>query len=56
MADRAKRFFPKANALTFDTPSARFLAVKGGRANALQIDTPSAELGRVRARPSDIRT
>src|SRR2546427_6270767 len=43
MADRAKRFFPRAKVLTFDTPSAQFLAVKSGRANALQIDTPSAE-------------
>jgi polar amino acid transport system substrate-binding protein len=43
MADRAKRFFPKAKSLTFDTPAAQFLAVKSGRANALQIDTPSAE-------------
>lgn len=43
MADRAKRFFPKTKVLTFDTPSAQFLAVKSGRANALQIDTPSAE-------------
>jgi polar amino acid transport system substrate-binding protein len=43
MGDRAKRFFPKAKVLTFDTPSAQFLAVKSGRANALQIDTPSAE-------------
>jgi polar amino acid transport system substrate-binding protein len=43
MADRAKRFFPKTKVLTFDTPSAQFLAVKSGRATALQIDTPSAE-------------
>ena len=43
MADRAKRFFPKAKTLTFDTPAAQFLAVRSGRANALQIDTPSAE-------------
>ena len=43
MADRAKRFFPKAKALTFDTPAAQFLAVRSGRANALQIDTPAAE-------------
>jgi polar amino acid transport system substrate-binding protein len=43
MADRAKRFFPKAKGLTFDTPAAQFLAVRSGRANALQIDTPSAE-------------
>ncbi len=43
MADRAKRFFPKTKVLTFDTPSAQFLAVRSGRANALQIDTPSAD-------------
>ena len=43
MGDRAKRFFPKTKVLTFDTPSAQFLAVRSGRANALQIDTPSAE-------------
>jgi polar amino acid transport system substrate-binding protein len=43
MADRAKRFFPKAKVLTFDTPSAQFLAVKSGRANALQIDTAAAD-------------
>jgi polar amino acid transport system substrate-binding protein len=43
MADRAKRYFPKTKVLTFDTPSAQFLAVKSGRATALQIDTPSAE-------------
>lgn len=43
MADRAKKFFPKAKTLTFDTPSAEFLAVQSGRANALQIDTAVAE-------------
>jgi polar amino acid transport system substrate-binding protein len=43
MADRAKRFFPKTKVLTFDTPSAQFLAVRSGRAHALQIDTPTAE-------------
>src|SRR5437867_5804248 len=43
MADRAKRFFPKTKVLTFDTPSAQFLAVRSGRAHALQIDTPAAE-------------
>src|SRR5574341_1581349 len=37
MADRAKRFFPKTKVLTFDTPSAQFLAVRSGRAHALQI-------------------
>jgi polar amino acid transport system substrate-binding protein len=43
MADRAKRYFPKTKVLTFDTPSAQFLAVKSGRAQAMQIDTPTAE-------------
>jgi polar amino acid transport system substrate-binding protein len=43
MADRAKKFFPKARTLTFDTPSAEFLAVQSGRAHALQIDTAVAE-------------
>src|SRR5262249_8717600 len=43
MAERAKKFFPKAKTLTFDTPSAEFLAVQSGRANALQIDTAVAE-------------
>jgi len=43
MAERAKKFFPKAKVLTFDTPSAEFLAVQSGRANALQIDTAVAE-------------
>jgi polar amino acid transport system substrate-binding protein len=43
MADRAKIYFPKANILTFDTPSGQFLAVKSGRAHALQIDTPTAD-------------
>jgi polar amino acid transport system substrate-binding protein len=40
MADRAKRFFPKANLLTFDTASAMMLAVKTGQAQAMQMDTP----------------
>ncbi len=43
MADRAKKYFPKTKILTFDTPSAQFLAVKSGRAQALQIDTPTAD-------------
>jgi polar amino acid transport system substrate-binding protein len=43
MAERAKKFFPKAQILTFDTPSAEFLAVQSGRAHALQIDTAVAE-------------
>ncbi|MEP9347725.1 transporter substrate-binding domain-containing protein [Xanthobacter sp. KR7-225] len=40
MADRAKRFLPKMKVLTFDTPSAMFLAVKSGQAQAMQMDTP----------------
>lgn len=40
MADRAKRFVPNMKVLTFDTPSAMFLAVKSGQAQALQMDTP----------------
>ncbi len=43
MAERARRFFPKTKVLTFDTPSAQFLAVRSGRAHALQIDTPTAD-------------
>lgn len=43
MADRAKAFFPNAKILTFDTPSAQFLAVKSGRAHGLQIDKPTAD-------------
>jgi polar amino acid transport system substrate-binding protein len=43
MAERAKKFFPRTKVLTFDTPSAEFLAVQSGRAQALQIDTPVAE-------------
>lgn len=43
MADRAKIYFPKAQILTFDTPSAQFLAVRSGRADALQIDKPTAD-------------
>lgn len=40
MADRAKRFVPNMKVLTFDTPSAMFLAVKSGQAQAMQMDTP----------------
>jgi len=40
MADRAKRFVPNMKVLTFDTPSAMFLAVKSGQAHAMQMDTP----------------
>ena len=40
MADRAKRFFPKAKLVTFDTASAMMLAVRTGQAQAMQMDTP----------------
>jgi polar amino acid transport system substrate-binding protein len=40
MADRAKRFVPKAQVVTFETPSAMMLAVKTGQAQAMQMDTP----------------
>lgn len=40
MAERAKRFFPKTNLLTFDTASAMMLAVKTGQAQGMQMDTP----------------
>jgi polar amino acid transport system substrate-binding protein len=40
MIDRQKRFMPNVKVLTFDTPSAMFLAVKSGQATAMQMDTP----------------
>lgn len=40
MADRQKRLFPKAKALSLDTPSSMFLAIKSGQAQAMQMDTP----------------
>lgn len=40
MADRAARFVPETRLLTFDTPSAMFLAVRSGQAHAMQMDTP----------------
>lgn len=40
MADRAKRFMPETNLMTFDTVSAMFLAVQSGQAQAMQMDTP----------------
>jgi polar amino acid transport system substrate-binding protein len=39
-ADTAKRFFPNAKALHFETPSALFLALKSGRVNAVVADKP----------------
>lgn len=40
--DRAKKFFPKAKVVTFDSVSAQFTAVKTGRADAAQLDVPVA--------------
>jgi len=40
MVDRQKRFMPNVKVLTFDTPSAMFLAVKSGQATAMQMDSP----------------
>ena len=40
MIDRQKRFMPNVKVLTFDTPSAMFLAVKSGQAQAMQMDSP----------------
>jgi polar amino acid transport system substrate-binding protein len=40
MVDRQKRFMPNMKVLTFDTPSAMFLAVKTGQAQAMQMDSP----------------
>lgn len=43
MEERAKRFFPKAKLIVFESAAAQFLAVRTGRAQALQIDTPTAD-------------
>jgi polar amino acid transport system substrate-binding protein len=43
MADRAKRAFPKAKLIVFESVAAQLLAVSSGRAQALQIDTGSAD-------------
>jgi polar amino acid transport system substrate-binding protein len=40
--DRAKRLFPKAKLIVFDSTSAQFNAVRTGRANAAQLDEPIA--------------
>jgi polar amino acid transport system substrate-binding protein len=40
MLDRARRFLPNMRVVTFETPSAMFLAVKSGQAQAMQMDTP----------------
>lgn len=43
MAERQKRILPNTKALTFDTPSAMFLAIKSGQAQAMQMDTPTLD-------------
>ncbi|MCP3463529.1 transporter substrate-binding domain-containing protein [Bradyrhizobium sp. CCGUVB23] len=43
MHDRAKRYLPKLKILTFDTPSAMYLAVQSGQATAMQMDTQLAD-------------
>ena len=40
MADRAKRFVPRARVLTFEEVSAMTLALKSGQAHAMQMDKP----------------
>ena len=40
--ERAKRVFPKAKLIVFDSTSAQFNAVRTGRANAAQLDEPIA--------------
>ena len=40
MEERAKRFFPKAKLIVFESAAAQLLAVRTGRAQALQMDTP----------------
>ena len=40
--DRAKRLFPKAKLIVFDSTAAQFNAVRTGRANAAQLDEPIA--------------
>jgi polar amino acid transport system substrate-binding protein len=41
-AERAKKFFPKAKAVTFDAISSQLTAVKTGRADAAMLDVPVA--------------
>lgn len=43
MAERQKRILPKSKSMTFDTPSAMFLAIKSGQAQAMQMDTPTLD-------------
>ena len=40
--ERAKRLFPKADLIVFDSTAAQFNAVRTGRANAAQLDEPIA--------------
>ncbi len=40
--ERAKRLFPKAELVVFDSTAAQFNAVRSGRANAAQLDEPIA--------------
>ena len=40
--ERAKRLFPDANLIVFDSTSAQFNAVRAGRATAAQLDEPIA--------------
>lgn len=40
--ERAKRLFPNANLVVFDSTSAQFNAVRSGRADAAQLDEPIA--------------
>lgn len=40
--ERAKRLFPKASLIVFDSTSAQFNAVRSGRATAAQLDEPIA--------------
>ncbi len=40
MADRARRFVPRARVLTFEEVSAMMLALKSGQAQAMQMDKP----------------
>lgn len=41
-AERAKKHFPKAKMIVFDSVAAQFAAVKTNRADAAQLDTPVA--------------
>jgi polar amino acid transport system substrate-binding protein len=43
MEERAKRYFPKAKLIVFESAAAQLLAVRSGRAQALQMDTPTTD-------------